>query len=32
MAFHGLPLNTRVRLGCDLAAVLECLEQKETDK
>jgi DNA-binding MarR family transcriptional regulator len=28
-AFHSLPLNTRQRLGDDLSAVLECLEQKE---
>jgi DNA-binding MarR family transcriptional regulator len=31
-AFHGLPLNTRERLGCDLAAVLECLEKEESEK
>jgi DNA-binding MarR family transcriptional regulator len=31
-AFHSLSLNTRERLGCDLAAVLECLEQEEGDK
>ncbi|HYW82156.1 MAG TPA: MarR family transcriptional regulator [Spirochaetia bacterium] len=28
-AFHSLPQNTRERLGGDLAAVLECLEQEE---
>jgi DNA-binding MarR family transcriptional regulator len=28
-AFHGLPQNTRERLGGDLAAVLGCLEQEE---
>src|SRR5271157_5508338 len=27
--FHRLPQNTRERLGSDLAAVLECLEQEE---
>ena len=31
-ALHGLPLNTRERLGCDLAAVLECLEKEESEK
>ncbi|MFI5369795.1 MAG: MarR family transcriptional regulator, partial [Spirochaetia bacterium] len=29
-AFHSLPQNTRERLGGDLAAVLECLEQEES--
>lgn len=31
-AFHGLLPNTRERLGCNLAAVLECLEQEESEK
>jgi DNA-binding MarR family transcriptional regulator len=31
-AFHSLPQNTRERLGSDLAAVLECLEQEESEK
>ena len=31
-AFHDLPLNTRERLGCDLATVLECLEKEEGEK
>ncbi|MGA2379041.1 MAG: MarR family transcriptional regulator [Spirochaetia bacterium] len=31
-AFRSLPQNTRERLGGDLASVLECLEQEESDK
>ena len=31
-AFRSLPQNTRERLGCDLASVLECLEQEERDE
>jgi hypothetical protein len=30
--FRSLSLNTRERLGSDLVAVLECLEQGESDK
>ncbi len=31
-AFRALPQSTRERLGCDLAAVLECLEREEGEK
>ncbi len=30
--FHRLPQGTRERLGSDLATVLECLEQEESEK
>jgi DNA-binding MarR family transcriptional regulator len=31
-AFRSLPPDTRERLGCDLATVLECLEREEGEK